>query len=180
MDASLLRSVGITVGAAALAGALAVSQFAQAPAPERIAPATTLVAPPAPSGTTARASPSSEQPVFEPANAETAPPSTSPLSFLVRFEGSGPLGQAQALAERGREAEARRTAEAALARQSAFRGLCFDRFTLGGVEMVLRSCAPVSAGEHARLSADWLARMRALSAVVYAEPNVSVDPAQQR
>jgi hypothetical protein len=176
MDANLLRNVGITVGAAALAGALAVSQFAREPALDTVE----SVVPPAPVESTAQQTPAPEEPVFETAGAETPPPNAAPVSFLVRFQGSGPLGQAQALAESGRDAEARRAVEAALTRQSAFRGLCFDRFTVGGAEMVLRSCAPISAGEQAQRSADWLARLRAVSAVAYAEANASAQPAQPR
>lgn len=172
MDANLLRSVGITIGAAALAGALAVSQLSRGAAPSE-----PDVMAPAPNGAMSQAPPP-ETPVFETAGAETPPPQGESLSFLVRFEGFGPLGQAQALAERGREAEARRAVQAALPRQTAFQGLCFDRFTVGGVEMVLRSCAPVAANERARRSTEWLTRIRAVSAVVYAEPNASAAPAQ--
>lgn len=172
MDANLLRSVGITIGAAALAGALAVSQLARQP--ESPAEATSMA--PAPVDTTAPAA--VEEPVFETASAEAPPPSDAPVSFLVRFQGSGPLGQAQALAERGRDAEARRAVESALSRQSSFRGLCFDRFTVGGAEMVLRSCTGVAASERERTSAQWLARLRAISAVAYAEANATADPAR--
>ena len=169
MDANLLRSIGIALGSAALAGALWISQAARDSA-----------AVDGPLGiTTPQASAAPSPPlVFEPAGAEAPSPDASHVSLLVRFRGSGPLAQAQALAERGRESEAGRAAAAALSRQSAFRGLCFDRFTVGGAEMVLRSCVPVAAGDVAQTSAQWLARLRAMPAVVYAEPNATAAPAQ--
>ncbi|MDX2276060.1 MAG: hypothetical protein NW206_11480 [Hyphomonadaceae bacterium] len=163
MDAKLLRSTGIAVGAAALAGALSVSQMARQE--HEASPPLGVVAP------------QTEAPIFEPAGAE-APPDAAPISILVRFRGTGPLAQAQGLAERGREAEARRAAAAALARQSAFQGLCFDRFTVGGAEMVLRTCAPVASVEQAEVMNQWLTRLRAMSVIVYAEPNAIIDPAQ--
>ncbi len=171
MDASMVRNIGITIGAAALAGSLAVATFAgdpQAPAPTQ-AP---LVAGPLPA-----APPAAEAPAFEAAGVD-APLTGAPLSFLVRFEGSGAFGRAQALAEQGREIEARRAAEAALGRHSALRGLCFDRFTVGGAEMVLRVCEPAPAEEQAQTSALWLARLRDMSAVAYAEMNSVASPAQ--
>jgi hypothetical protein len=172
MDAKLLRSVGITVGAVTLAGALAISQMGREPTPvepDQAAPPSSFVG----------AEPT-DTPVFETASAETPPPAAAPVSFLVRFHGSGPLGQAQRLAERGRATEAGRAVQSALLRQSAFRGLCFDRFTIGGAEMVLRSCASISAADHAQAGAQYLARLRNMSAVAYAEMNATADPAQPR
>lgn len=170
MDAHLLRSVGIAMGAAALAGALAVSRFAPEAAPGA------LSEPPPAVRALAADDPSNEAPPAE--RPDAVAPDAAFVSFLVRFQGAGPLAQSQALAERGHEAEARRAAEDALARQSAFRGLCFDRFTAGGAEMVLRSCAPVAASAQAQATAEWLARLRDMSAIAYADINATADPAQ--
>lgn len=167
IDANLVRNWGLAIGAAALGGSLTVASWLGEPASEPptaiteqplAGPIETPVAPP---------------PAPAPQSAEQPPVTSAPveLSFLVRFQGSGPLGRAQALAEAGRDAEARRAAEAALRRQSVFNGLCFDRFTVGGAEMVLRVCAPVEASAQQATSADWLERLRGLSAVAYCEPN---------
>lgn len=172
MDASMVRNIGITIGAAALAGSLAVATFAgnpQAPAPTQ-AP---LIAGPLPA-----APPAPEVPAL--AAGVEAPLPGAPLSFLVRFEGSGPLGRAQALAGQGREPEARRTAEAALARENTLRGLCFDRFTVGGAAMVLRLCEPTPEVQSAQASGLWLARLRDMSGVAYAEVNSAASPAQNQ
>ena len=158
MDPGLLRNIGITIGAATLAGALAVATFAgdpQAPAPAQ-APVTARPLPPAP--------------VAEP----------TPASFLVRFQGSGPLGRAQRLAEQGEEAEARAAAEAALASDGSLRGLCFHRFTVGGAEMVLRVCDGVTEADRAQTSAEWLARLRDMDAVAYADMNAVASPTQSQ
>lgn len=163
MDANALRTWGIAVGAAALAGALALANLDDSAPP---GPATAIVPMPPVS--------SEPQAVFEPAQVYgPAAASNEPIGFLVRFEGNGPLGRAQALAARGRSSQAQRAAEQALARQRAFRGLCFDRFTVGGAEMVLRSCAPVAAGQRAQLTATWLSRLRDMPAVAYADLNAA-------
>lgn len=102
----------------------------------------------------------------------------SPVGFIVRFRGSGPIARAQAQAARGQAAQARRQVEFQLRRQSAFRGLCFDRFTVGGAEMVLRTCEPVAASERAVVQQSWGARLRAMRAVEYVDVNATVT--QQR
>ncbi|GAM98081.1 hypothetical protein U91I_01711 [alpha proteobacterium U9-1i] len=160
---------GIIAGSAVLAGSLIVGFSDPAPAPAPTAPAV-VEAP---------------QTAFEPAAAQQPPPaapapvaapvSGEPVSFLVRFRGSGPLGQAQALAERGRETQARAAARRALSRQAAFSGLCFDRFTVGGSEMVLRSCAPVARAERQRVTERWLTRLRAMPGVAYADTNAAAS-----
>ncbi len=106
-----------------------------------------------------------------------APASTAaPVSFIVRFRGAGPIARAQALAARGRDAQAARQVQAQLARQGAFSGLCFDRFTVGGAEVVLRSCADISPAERAAFQTRWLARLNAMRAVEYADANVAAAP----
>lgn len=190
MQSQVLRNAGIAVGAAALAGALALATMngepqappAETSGPEKAGPLP--VAPPvaeAPASTDADIPPPDE---FETASAQAPPPAPPPamaqnVSFIVRFQGNGPLGRAQALAGQGREADARRTAEAALASQRSLRGLCLDRFTVGGAEMVLRLCTALPAGEQASARDRWLTRLRAIPAVAYAENNAIADPGRR-
>lgn len=100
----------------------------------------------------------------------------APLSFVVRFRGGGPIARAQAAAERGSTEAPQHTIEAQLVRQTAFAGLCFDRFTAGAAEVVLRTCEPVAASEQAELSSRWLTRLRAMRAVAYADANATAAP----
>jgi hypothetical protein len=51
--------------------------------------------------------------------------------------------------------------------------LCLDRFTVGGAEMVLRTCAPVARAERQRTTDRWLSRLRVMPGVAYADVNVS-------
>lgn len=161
MDVNLLRSWGIAVSAAAIAGALALAHMNANAA----------------SANEDRLTPLREAPTdgaFQLAQAQIAQsegPSAGEVAFIVRFRGSGPLAQAQAQAARGREAQARRAARAALPRQRAFEGLCFDRYTVGGAETVLRACAPVPAAERAQFQQRWLSRLRAMRAVAYVDAN---------
>jgi hypothetical protein len=68
------------------------------------------------------------------------------------------MARAQRLAMRGgHEREARRQVERALARQRAFRGLCFDHFTARG-DVVLRACTSAA-------GTDWSVRLRTIPAV---------------
>lgn len=101
---------------------------------------------------------------------------TANVEFIVRFRGNGPIARAQALAARGAETLAVRRIEAQLQRQVGLRGLCFDRFTLGAAELVLRSCEPVLAEARAAYTARWLARLDAMRAVDYVDANVEASP----
>lgn len=171
MNAGALRMWGIIAGTVVLAGSLLIGFGGREPAPTPQAPPPVVSTPqpeaPAPQG------------VFEPAAAQTPPPAAAapvqgePLSFLVRFRGSGPLAQAQNLAERGRTSQANAAARRALSRQASFSGLCLDRFTVGGAEMVLRTCAPVARAERQRTSDRWLAQLRRMPGVAYADVNAS-------
>jgi hypothetical protein len=96
--------------------------------------------------------------------------------FLVRFQGGGPIARAQARAVRGEVAAARGAIEAQLRRQADFFGLCFDRFTTGAAEVVLRSCAPVADAERAGFEQTWLVRLRAMRGVAYADLNAVAAP----
>jgi hypothetical protein len=152
MDVNALRTWGIAVSGALMVGALA------------------LAAQPSP--------PAEAQQVLEPGGFEIAqaPAQAGAVGFLVRFQGSGPIARAQARAARGQVDAARRAVEAQLRRQRAFAGLCFDRFTVGAAEVVLRSCEPVAGRERAAYTARWLQRLQAMRAVAYADANASVSP----
>ena len=151
MNVQALRTWGIAISAAMMAAALAV---AAQPAPERNA------APVVGSG------------VFETAQAQ---PHAQPLVFLVRFRGAGPIARAQAQAARGQVAPAQRQVELQLRRQRDFTGLCFDRFTAGGAEIVLRTCAAIVASERAGVQQRWLTRLRAMRAVDYVDANATAS-----
>jgi len=107
-----------------------------------------------------------------------APGDRASVGFIVRFRGTGPIARAQASAARGQIAPAQRQVEIQLQRQSAFNGLCFDRFTVGGAEIVLRTCEAVAASERAAVQQSWGARLRAMRAVEYVDVNATVT--QQR
>lgn len=100
-------------------------------------------------------------------------PAAAPSSFLVRFRGGGPIARAQADAAQGRTPQAQRRIEEQLLRQRAFAGLCFDRFTVGAAEVVLRTCEPVAVRDRDTLEAQWLRRLRAMRAVEYADVNAT-------
>jgi hypothetical protein len=84
--------------------------------------------------------------------------SITPQAFALSFRGDGPLARAQRLAMRGgREQAARRQVERALARQRAFRGLCFDHFTARG-DVVVGACTQTA-------GSDWRSRLSAVPGV---------------
>jgi hypothetical protein len=153
MNVQALRFWGIVVGSALIAFALWIAALGPAPAPSRASPA----------------------PVAHLVQA----PAATPSSFLVRFRGGGPIARALAEAARGRTLQARSRIEAQLRRQSAFAGLCFDRFTAGAAEVVLRSCVPAGANERVALEAQWLGRLRAMRAVAYADVNATATQQQR-
>ncbi|HYD74208.1 MAG TPA: hypothetical protein VEF55_13805, partial [Candidatus Binatia bacterium] len=138
MDVQVLRFWGMVVGSALIAIALWIAALG----PEA-APARAIISEP-----------------VQLAQTQTIAPS----SFLVRFRGSGPIARAQADAARGRMTHAQHRIEAQLRRQTAFGGLCFDRFTAGAAEVVLRTCAPVAARDRATIEAQWLSRLRGMRA----------------
>jgi uncharacterized protein YfaQ (DUF2300 family) len=104
---------------------------------------------------------------------EVAQAQAEPVAFLVRFRGEGPIARSQAQAIRGQTGAAQREIEAQLRRQSAFAGLCFDRFTLGAAEVVLRTCDAIAASERVAVQARWLQRLQAMRAVAYADANTT-------
>lgn len=150
MNANAIRAWGIAASGAVMAVALAIS----------------LQAPPAPQAEAKQ--------LADAAATQDADPAE--VSFVVRFQGSGPIARAQARAARGDVDRAAREVEVQLGRQRAFAGLCFDRFTAGGAEIVLRTCAPVVARDSAAVQRTWLTRLRAMRAVAYADANVTAAP----
>lgn len=150
MDVNALRTWGIAVTGALMAAALVIALQPEAPALART------------------------QSTAQVAQVQRA----EPLGFIVKFRGAGPIARAQALAARGQLAPAQRQVEIQLGRQSAFAGLCFDRFTVGGAEIVLRTCEAVAASERSAVQQSWGARLRAMRAVEYVDANATAT--QQR
>jgi hypothetical protein len=106
------------------------------------------------------------------APAEQARPSSA--SLLVRFQDPHPLAHAQALEAAGRCPEAEQLARETLATRADLAGLCFERFTAGGAEIVLAACAPTSDGQ--AFQQGWIVRLQAMEDVEYAEANVIAQP----
>jgi hypothetical protein len=148
MDVQVLRFWGIVVGSALIAVALWIAALGPETAPAQATPRETI---------------------------EVAQTQAAPSSFLVRFRGSGPIARAQADATRGRTTQAQRRIETQLRRQRAFAGLCFERFTAGAAEIVLRTCEPVTARERTAIEARWLSRLRGMRAVAYADVNATAS-----
>ena len=150
MDANALRISGIVVSSALMAAALAIA----------------LQPPPQAAAQTSAAQ------SFEIAQ---APAQAAPISFLVRFRGSGPIARAQRQAASGQAAEAQRQLQIQLRRQERFHGLCFDRFTAGAAEVVLRTCAAIVPSERAAMERRWLARLRSMGSVAYVDINTTAS-----
>lgn len=98
-------------------------------------------------------------------------PATS-ASIIAAFTGAHPLARAQALEGEGRRADAEAAAREALAADPQLAGLCFERFTVGGAEIVLQPCAAMSAGKRERFVRERAQALSALPDVAYAEPNL--------
>jgi hypothetical protein len=149
MSLDALRLWGIAASAALIVGALTFSFTAPAPVADA-------------------------QPLTRSAQA----PAAAPISFLVRFQGAGPIARAQRAAQAGETEQAQRAIIAQLRRQSSLEGLCFDRFTVGAAEVVLRTCAAIVASERANVQQSWLSRLRAMRAIAYVDANAAA--AQER
>jgi hypothetical protein len=100
-----------------------------------------------------------------------APPQAASVAFLVRFRGDGPIANAQREAARGHLQRAQAIVETQLQRQAPFSGLCFDRFTVGGAEIVLRSCEPIAPEARDTYRQHWLRRLDAMGSVEYVDSN---------
>lgn len=155
MDVNALRVWGIAVSGALMAAALAIAFTAR----ESQTPALTAMG----------------EPAGAPSQVMAA---DAPVEFIVRFRGGGPIARAQARAEQGDLQRAQREVERQLVRQRAFAGLCFERFTLGGAEIVLRACQAIAAEERASVQTRWAERLRGMRAVDYVDVNVAASPEQ--
>ncbi len=151
MDVNALRTWGIAVTGSLMVGALAIAFQPETPAEAQA------------------------QAVAQMAQADA---SVAPVGFIVKFRGPGPISRAQDRASRGDLAQAQRQVEIQLGRQSAFAGLCFDRFTVGGAEIVLRTCETVAVSERSAVQQSWGARLQAMRAVEYVDANATAT--QQR
>jgi hypothetical protein len=100
--------------------------------------------------------------------------------FLVHFASTHPLGRAHTLAAEGREGEARALVERITPQRRDLRGLCFDRFTSGGAEIVLVSCTELSGAASEAFQRRWASRFQSMAGVDYADPNSIADVEQRR
>lgn len=98
-----------------------------------------------------------------------------PMSYIVRFRQSHALGRAQSLETDGRHDEARTLAAATLRDDASLRGLCFEHFTAGGAEVVLRVCEPSQWEERAVTQRRWLAQLGATPGVAYVDRNFAAE-----
>jgi hypothetical protein len=146
MDVQLLRFWGLIVGAALIAAAVWIAALGPEHAPTHASAHSAV---------------------------DLAQSAAAPASFLVSFRGSGPIARAQREAERGRMTQAQRRIEDELRRQSVFAGLCFDRFTAGAAEVVLRTCEAVAAQDRTMIESQWLSRLRSMRTVAYADANAA-------
>lgn len=177
MQVGALRTWGLVASAAALASALTIAALGSC----EDRSAGTSAPPPIASGDASpTVTPRIDEPVAEPSAAEAPPQklATAPVrgrpSFIVRFQDPHPLARAQQIAGEGRIEEARRAAEAGLRGRADMRGLCFERFTLGGAEIVLVSCNSVSNTDS--FQRRWVGRLNAMRGVDYAEANAIARP----
>lgn len=98
----------------------------------------------------------------------------SSATLLVRFRDPHPLARAQALEAAGHCPEAEQLARATLATRADLAGLCFERFTVGGAEIVLAACAPPS--DDRAFQQSWIERFQTMEGVEYAEANLIAQP----
>jgi hypothetical protein len=98
--------------------------------------------------------------------------------FIVKFKPAHPLGRAQHLAAQGKLTQARANAVAALTHSASLKGLCFERFTVGGGETVLRVCPRPALAKREAAAAWFLARLRANPLIEYADRNAVADVEQ--
>jgi hypothetical protein len=116
-------------------------------------------------------------------NAHVGPraPDTSlePMSYLVNFRLSHPLGRAQALQNTGRYDDAQLLVAATMRDDAGLRGLCFERFTVGGSEIVLSVCSPSPWEERAVTQRRWLEQLGVTPGVAYVERNLAAQASAQ-
>jgi len=100
----------------------------------------------------------------------------SDVSFIANFGPSHALGRAQSLQSAGRAVEAERLVVETLRNDSALRGLCFERFTLGGADIVLSVCVPDRSQERSAMQVHWLDILGAQRGIIYVEANAIAQP----
>jgi hypothetical protein len=178
MDERAVRLWGVIIGGACIAAALSVATFTGPQQKAKPAPDKAATAPAAPAAETP---PAKEVKIADagPTAAPAAAPG-EPLTFIVAFAPGHPLKRAQELEAQGRHDAAVQAAHAALRGQRELRGLCYDRFTLGGAEIVLRLCTTPPESERTAVQRRWSARLSGMSGVEYAEPNVLAQPERRR
>lgn len=103
---------------------------------------------------------------------ETVERAETAAGFIVRFAPAHALGRAHALQGAGRHSDASTLVRTTLLSDTALHGFCFDRFTLGGAEIVLNICAPSAADQTASAPRVWLERLTNMRGVAYAELNL--------
>jgi len=108
-------------------------------------------------------------------DAAQGPAAPARASFVVSFRPSHALGRAQSLQSAGRYDEAERLVGETLRDDAALRGLCFDRFTLGGTEIVLNACAPSPWDDQLIVQRRWLEQLGATPGVAYADLNLAAQ-----
>ncbi len=95
-----------------------------------------------------------------------------PISYLVNFRPSHALGRAQALQSAGHYDEAELLAGVTLRNDASLRGLCFERFTVEGAEIVLKVCAPSPWEERSVTQERWLEQLGLTPGVASVERNL--------
>lgn len=100
---------------------------------------------------------------------------SDPMSYIVNFRPWHALGRAQAMQSAGRYQEAELLVAVTLRDDPSLRGLCFERFTAGGAEIVLNVCAPSHWEERSVTQGRWLAQLGVTPGVAYVERNLVVQ-----
>jgi hypothetical protein len=114
----------------------------------------------------------SQTPLVDGAEQPLSVEAPSRMSYIVNFRPSHALGQAQILQNAGRYDEAEQLVVITLRDNIALRGLCFERFTVGGAEIVLNVCAPDPFEDPLVTQDRWLAHLGATMGVAYVERNL--------
>ncbi|MGE4037879.1 MAG: hypothetical protein AB7F85_09020 [Hyphomonadaceae bacterium] len=114
----------------------------------------------------------SQTPIVDSADQALSVEAPSRMSYIVNFRPSHALGQAQILQNAGRYDEAEQLVVVTLRDNIALRGLCFERFTVGGAEIVLNVCAPDPFEDPLVTQDRWLEQLGATMGVAYVERNL--------
>ena len=196
-DPAALRRFGLVAGGGGILGAIAIALITSqqpAPAPSDTAPGpAAIVAPADPALPPAIESPAKEEPTARPQSASppsgpqadnpAAPPAAArpgrapafcpqgedrPV-ILVAFERSHPMHEAQRLYADGRRDEARALAARLLAERRELRGLCLERFSIGGAEIHVGAPSAATVTQ-------WVERLSEMDGVERAEAELIAAP----